>query len=206
VADELATVRLLLLVGRSPDEQFSLLERLNCLSARGRDDRMGVILLLDRAYQTQVRAGMPPRVLAKKSQPPQPDAVMLLSAPPGGHESPAQVLARLQSRALADDHYLDDKSCRVEDLSSWWTAALPQVMAVHEDQNRIFAAITTEKPGKSEDDDAIAAFRAVLTPLPQSKSAPRTDPITCPSCGRPAPRRATYCVWCGGWLAARRGQ
>jgi hypothetical protein len=132
-----------------------------------------------------------------------------------GRESGNQQLARLQARALRDAGFLEAAACQQGDVNGWWEGVWPQVCAVYEEQNPIFAAVAPDKPGKGkkgrtgkqvdEDDgnDPVTAFRAVLTPIPETKPVQRTDPITCPTCGRPAPRRATYCVWCGLWLAAR---
>jgi hypothetical protein len=183
--DELVGARLLLLAGRSPDEQFDLLQRLGCLSPRGQGERMGVILLLSRLYEAHVARGY---------QPPDPLAVpetdlaeiwtLTTSAPPIGSLSDRLQLSRIQCDALVRAGYLDAAACRGEvgDLEGWWSAVLPQVGEIHAEHDRIFAAIAPKgnlKPGQ------------------------RTDSITCPLCGRPAARGATYCVWCGCWLAAR---
>ena len=181
--DEPVGARLVLLAGRSPDEQFDLLGRLGCLSERGQGDRMGVILLLSRPYEAQVARGYrPPSPLA----PPEPPLAEIWAQETGttdGEQTSARQLARLQSDALTRAGYLNPAACRVEpdDVEAWWTGVLPQVTEVRQAHDQIFAAIEhngTLKPGQ------------------------RTDPITCPLCGRPAPRGATYCVWCGRWLAA----
>src|SRR5215217_1920992 len=172
--DELIGARMLLLAGRSPDEQFALLQRLGCLSPRGQGERMGVILLLSRLYEAQVARGyQPPDPLAT----PEPALAEIwtqeISAPPIGRQSDRLQLARLQCEALVRAGYLDRTACRVEPaaLQGWWAAALPGVVEIHEEHNRVFAAI-----------------------VPQGKLKPgqRADPITCPLCGRPAPRGATY--------------
>jgi hypothetical protein len=180
--DELLGVWLLLLAGRSPDEQFALLRALDCLSTRGLSDRMGLIRLLDRQYQAHVNQGFPPRTPTVMPGSTLADFLTESTAVPGGREEAAQRLARLQLQALVGAGYLDSAACRVERdaVRAWWSDALPRVVAVHDEHNEIFAALAT-----------------VAT-----KSGQRADPITCPLCGRPAPRGATYCVWCGRWLAA----
>jgi len=110
------------------------------------------------------------------------------SAVPGGREPVTHQLARLQVRALVNAGYLEQAACRLEPdaVRAWWADVLPKVTAIHDQHNQIFAAL--------------AEVRAQA----KAKAGQRTDPITCPLCGRPAPRGATYCVWCGRWLAAPR--
>jgi hypothetical protein len=183
--DELLGARLLLLAGRSPDEQFAMLQRLGCLSPRGQGERMAVILLLSRLYEAHVARGyQPPDPLVA----PEPSLAEIwkqaTSAPPIGTPSDQLQLSRIQCDALVKAGFLDRTVCRVEasGLEAWWAAALPSVVEIHEEHDRVFAAIA---------------------PRGNPKPGQRTDPITCPLCGRPAPRGATYCVWCGCWLAAR---
>src|SRR4051794_6867917 len=105
--DELGAVRMLLQVGRTPDEQYLVLDALGCLSPNGRADRMGVIRLLDGVYQAYVSAGNQPHVPIVTPGTHLHDFPPMLYGPPGSGELPHQHLARQQARALNQAGYLD---------------------------------------------------------------------------------------------------
>lgn len=184
-ADDVVGARLLLLAGRSPDEQFDLLQRQGCLSPRGQADRMGVIVLLSRLYEAHVARGyQPSHVELGRASDLAEHWRLVTSSPAIGTQSDQLHLVRMQADALIRAGFLDAAACQVseDDVESWWMGVLTRVAQIQQEHDPIFAAIA----GASK-----------------TKPGQRTDPITCPLCGRPAPRGATYCVWCGRWLAAR---
>lgn len=146
---------------------------------------MGVIRLLSRLYEAHVARGHQPLGPDDGLDADLAELWRVLALPPAiGKQSDQRQLVRLQSDALFGAGYLDEGAGRLsaDDLEAWWAGVLPQVTELRAEHDRIYAAIA---------------------PTGKRKPGQRTDPITCPLCGRPAPRGATYCVWCGRWLAAR---
>jgi hypothetical protein len=141
---------------------------------------MAVIRLLDRVYQSTVARGYRPPPLTPDDE--DLDDLWRRTWPPFGNELTPELLVRLQCEALGRAGHLEPGACLVEQdaVEAWWVSVLPKVTAIRAEHDPIFAAIAQVKP----------------------KPGQRNDPITCPLCGRPAPRGATYCVWCGRWLAA----
>ncbi len=184
----------LLSFGRSRDEQYDLLRRLGYLSPAGLANRIAVVLLLDRVFQEHVDPNYPP-----SSPAPAPGSELLKLVdpwpmPPGSGEMPYQRLARHLAYALAEAGYLNPTARGIDNVYSWWEAVAPLVAETRDAHNPTFAAIAPPPPPPQRVPFDPAA---TLIPAPPEPPPPRTDPLTCTACGRPFPRSANFCVWCG---------